>query len=218
MTVVDATTDVTQNCVAFPQIALRCGAMFLQHIPLTASVSTNYHVVPEMHFCDSRRNGLRNAACVRIVKYRTAKLQLCFLLALSPAFATDRFKVSGFRRRRRRRNYNISADTCARYLRPNYQRANISRMGRRGGARRTDTDRSVVAAAVEISTVKPCFNESRVLCHPNYTMHASPSPRAPHTPATHKTPSIALIVDFARSIDRTRPECRSNNCNFTLAW
>lgn len=41
---------VTQNCVAFPQIALPCGATFLQRIPLTASISTNYHVVPEIHF------------------------------------------------------------------------------------------------------------------------------------------------------------------------
>lgn len=123
--------DVTQNCIALPQIALRCGATFLQRIPLTASVSTNYHLFPKcISHRGPRRDGLRNAACA--VKYRSAKLQLCFLPALSPAFATDRFKVSGARRRY---NYNIPADTCAR-LTAQLPASECFSDGRRGGARR----------------------------------------------------------------------------------
>lgn len=59
---------------------------------------------------------LRNAARAGKVS-RCKTLQLCFLPTLSPAFATDQFKVSGARVC----HYNIRL-VLAQDLRPNYQR------------------------------------------------------------------------------------------------
>lgn len=149
--------------------------------------------------------------CVRrIVKYRSAELQLRFLPTLSPAFATDRFKVSVARRRR---NYNIPADTCARLTAQLPARECFSRMG---GKHRYRSIRRRGAVAAEISAVDPCFNESRVSRFMPPELHgACPPPLSACTRPTiaHKIlrrPSILL----ARSIERGR----SNNCNFTLAW
>lgn len=111
------------------------------------------------------------------------------------------------RRHRRRRNYNISADTCAR-LTAQLPASECFSDGRRGEARGRPIpiDPVVVAARwwLKFPRRSPVLMraEFRVLCRRNYTVPAC-SPFPAHTPGNTQN-SMSTTVDFARSIDETR--------------
>jgi len=123
------------------------------------------------------------------------------LPALSPVFATDQFKVST-RVHRRCHNYNIPADIFARLT------AQLPASERFSDGRCAPISIDLSSRSCERQLKFPRWSpvlmraEFRVLCHWNYTVHASLSARSPGN--AHKTPGRALYrrVDFC-SLDRS---------------